>query len=61
MAVSLRRSELSFRMLSRAVNMYSLESSGPMILLTSWRLDAIGNLTSCIIEYLHYSCRKEDD
>lgn len=35
MAVSLSRSELSLRMLSRAVNMYSLESSGPMILLTS--------------------------
>lgn len=44
-ASNLRLSDLSFRIVSRAVNMCSLANSGPMIELISWRLEAMGFFT----------------
>lgn len=46
MAANFNESELSFKITSKALNIYSFESSGPIILLISCKLEAIGILTS---------------
>ena len=45
-AASFIESEWSFRIKSNALNMYYFDSYGPMILLTSCKLEAIGIFTS---------------
>lgn len=51
-ALSFKVSEWSLRIVSKAANIYSLESSDPIILLISCRLAAMGSLTSCVVHEL---------
>lgn len=46
MAANLRESEGSFKITSKAENIYYFDNYGPIILLISWRLEAIGIFTS---------------